>query len=1129
MKKLINICLVVAILLSYFVPFTSVFAASEYQVTVLKVDGTSESLGTYYDYNEAKNKMNAYNSNASQVAVIYQNGTIINARYAIAKFYSVDTTVNLYLNSGDSTAYTYTNPAYGIDAAFIDYDPSTRRAKIKISGFTGWVSIDTLRIVPITDLSANNIKLTLDIPLRVRNEPTTSGSQQIGTVNNGEVFRYYDKVNSEGYTWYKILYDGKYGWIATKDGWVTEAVDNGLQTFYEPYAPTGNIIHYFEYYGGQTFTNLGPKPSYLDAGTSYYSFDGNYFYEDLVTMLEDYRKSTYDHALNKDNPFYAYYMYLTVHSKTSYTADDLNNVMKNNYGYTRAPEAGVTYVDASGNWISGLDRSGMSAMYNQGQTFIDVQNEYGVNALLSFSTALNESAKGTSALAFAKNNLFGHGAYDSCWFTCATSYNSIKDSIIGHAEMTSLGYSNIEDYRYFGAHYGNKGSGLNVKYASDPYWGEKMAANYYSFDNTYGRQDYLSNTLGIKQSSEDVAIYKEPNTSSSVLYTLKNKYYGFSVTNMPVIVFDKVYENGTWWYMVYTDVALDENRNVNTSLAYDFSRSYGYIEASKIYVSNNQPTISATDLTVEQFANVDLYQNVTAKDTEDGTLTSAIEIVKNNLNTSIPGTYQVTYQVEDSGKFRVQKTINVTVKGSNIPTITANDREVSQYTKFNAKEGVVATDYDGTDITDRIQVSGTVNTDVKDTYQITYTVTNSLGKTATKVVTITVVDNEKPVIHVSNKTVKINSTFDPKAGVTVSDKEDGDLTTSLNVTKNDVDTSEAGTYQVSYEVVDTVGNKTTKTITVTVSDREERNSTFYFDYLKEVDGKLQLKGYSTIQGIDHKIDTNLKYYIVFENVDDPSITYTQDATRITDQSEMTRPVYGVDGKDYTYSWFKVNLDFSNMAQGDYKLYIVVESDAYFSKTLISNKLYKTQVTGFEGEKSIITKNDFNDSEGPVIFYVRDHTLAMKNASQIYNQYDTYRTFEFNGDVLHLKGLTYSYGMNLAANQNVKRTIIFENKETYETYSYDLGSITDGLYPAILPDDDGFDKTRAWYDANIDIRNIPVGEYVIYITTTSNITDISEFTEKLNRSLDQVKKTLNGKSYTFSINKDKGNRIELTVK
>ena len=208
---------------------------------------------------------------------------------------------------------------------------------------------------------------------------------------------------------------------------------------------------------------------------------------------------------------------------------------------------------------------------------------------------------------------------------------------------------------------------------------------------------------------------------------------------------------------------------------------------------------------------------------------------------------------------------------------------------------------------------------------------------------------------------------------------------------------------------------------------------------------------------------------------------------------------------------------------------MVESDAYFSKTLISNKLYKTQVTGFEGEKSIITKNDFNDSEGPVIFYVRDHTLAMKDASQIYNQYDTYRTFEFNGDLLHLKGLTYSYGMNLAANQNVKRTIIFENKETYETYSYDLGSITDGLYPAILPDDDGFDKTRAWYDANIDIRNIPVGEYVIYITTTSNITDISEFTEKLNRSLDQVKKTLNGKSYTFSINKDKGNRIELTVK
>ena len=38
----------------------------------------------------------------------------------------------------------------------------------------------------------------------------------------------------------------------------------------------------------------------------------------------------------------------------------------------------------------------------------------------------------------------------------------------------SRGYSDPEDWRYFGGYLGNKGSGANVKYASDPFWGEKQ-------------------------------------------------------------------------------------------------------------------------------------------------------------------------------------------------------------------------------------------------------------------------------------------------------------------------------------------------------------------------------------------------------------------------------------------------------------------------------------------------------------------------------------------------------------------------------------------------------------------------------------------------------------------------------
>ena len=39
---------------------------------------------------------------------------------------------------------------------------------------------------------------------------------------------------------------------------------------------------------------------------------------------------------------------------------------------------------------------------------------------------------------------------------------------------------------------------------------------------------------------------------------------------------------------------------------------------------------------------------------------------------------------------------------------------------------------------------------------------------------------------------------------------------------------------------------------------------------------------------------------------------------------------------------------------------------------------------------------------------------------------------------------------------------------------------------------------------------------------------AEMTEKLGRSLENVKATINGKNYHFTINKDRGNRIEMIV-
>ena len=66
-------------------------------------------------------------------------------------------------------------------------------------------------------------------------------------------------------------------------------------------------------------------------------------------------------------------------------------------------------------------------------------------------------------------------------------------------------------------------------------------------------------------------------------------------------------------------------------------------------------------------------------------------------------------------------------------------------------------------------------------------------------------------------TIKINEEFNPLAGVTASDKEDGDLTEKIEVT-SDVNVNIPGVYKVSYSITDSDRNVTKVDRVVTVSD-----------------------------------------------------------------------------------------------------------------------------------------------------------------------------------------------------------------------------------------------------------------------------------------------------------------------
>ena len=177
------------------------------------------------------------------------------------------------------------------------------------------------------------------------------------------------------------------------------------------------------------------------------------------------------------------------------------------------------------NFIAKKTKS-YSKLRGTGQAFIDAQNKYGANALLLLGLAANESAWGTSQIAQQKNNLFGINAIDSSPGASANSFETVEGCINDFAKYyISRGYSDPEDWRYFGGYLGNKGSGANVKYASDPFWGEKAGQNAYIADywasgkGIASLKDYNYYQLGIYTGASSVT-----NKDNEKLYDVGGLY-----------------------------------------------------------------------------------------------------------------------------------------------------------------------------------------------------------------------------------------------------------------------------------------------------------------------------------------------------------------------------------------------------------------------------------------------------------------------------------------------------------------------------------------------------------------------------------------------------------------------------
>jgi hypothetical protein len=250
--------------------------------------------------------------------------------------------------------------------------------------------------------------------------------------------------------------------------------------------------------------------------------------------------------------------------------------------------------------------------------------------------------------------------------------------------------------------------------------------------------------------------------------------------------------------------------------------TYGEVEDYTVIIEGSGPDIVAPVITLNGASTVNLNVGdtyielgATATDDVDGNLTSSIVIGGDTVNTNAAGTYIVTYNVSDlAGNTATEVIRTVIVAPDTIAPVisliglsTINLNIGGTY----SEQGASATDNVDGDITSAIVIGGdTVNPNVAATYLVTYNVTDSAGNVAIEVVRTVIVaaDTTAPIISL-NGTSTINLTMGDnytEQGASATDNVDGNLTSSIVIGGDTVNTNVSGTYLITYNVSDSSGN-----------------------------------------------------------------------------------------------------------------------------------------------------------------------------------------------------------------------------------------------------------------------------------------------------------------------------------
>lgn len=229
-----------------------------------------------------------------------------------------------------------------------------------------------------------------------------------------------------------IIISGLSGYMKTED---LQALDTS-KDFIPYYESDGH--RFYHYVAQNASIPVASHLSDMEVGKKYYSADGLHF--------DDF---------NLENPF----LFKDLIEATNYSAEDLDKVFS----------------------LLNIDNS---LLENKGATFKEAEEHYHINALYLLAHSALESDWGRSKIAKDKNNFFGITAYDTTPYLSAKTFDDVDKGILGATKWIKENY--IDRGRTF---LGNKASGMNVEYASDPYWGEKIASVMMKINEKLGGKD----------------------------------------------------------------------------------------------------------------------------------------------------------------------------------------------------------------------------------------------------------------------------------------------------------------------------------------------------------------------------------------------------------------------------------------------------------------------------------------------------------------------------------------------------------------------------------------------------------------------------------------------------------------